>query len=192
MLSHCYPLPGYTKFVTPTYIYCFLARHFRKGKKWRKIQCINKNTTGNYLYLQIILRTVQLVTTTTVRDSIQARANVFFAHVFAEVTLSLTHTLLQLPQKVSLHSSFFPINSKGQDIRSYLPWHPSPPVMWTEQDFQWKHTAIWDYSEKHGLEGGFSHVQLSQHTTPEKNPINNWNKYVQYEDKTMLCGVPSP
>lgn len=68
-----------------------------------------------------MLRTVQLATTTTVRDSIQAQANVFFGHVSAEVTLSsLTHTLLQLPQEVSLHSLFL-INSKGQDIGSYLP-----------------------------------------------------------------------
>lgn len=138
-----------------------------------------------------MLRTVQFVTTTTVQDSTQARANVFFGHVFAEVTLSsLTHTLLQLPQKVSLRSSFFLINSKGQDIRSYLPWHPSCLVMWTEQNFTWKHTAIWDYSKTHGLKCGFSQVPLSQHTTPEKNPINNWNKFVQYEDKTTLFWGP--
>lgn len=92
----------------------------------------HKNTTDNYLHLQIMLRTVQLVTTTTVQDSIQTQTNVFFGHVFAEVTLSsLTHTLLQLPQKVSPRSLFL-INSKCQDIRSYLLWHPSHLVMWTE------------------------------------------------------------
>lgn len=92
----------------------------------------HKNTTDNYLHLQIMLRTVQLLTTTTVQDSIQAQTNVFFGHVFAEVTLSsLTHTLLQLPQKVSPRSLFL-INSKCRDIRSYLLWHPSHLVMWTE------------------------------------------------------------
>lgn len=54
----------------------------------------------------------------------------------------------------------------------------------------WKHRVIWDYSKKRGLKGGFRQVQLSQHTTPEKSSINNWNIFVQYEDKTMLFWGP--
>lgn len=57
-----------------------------------------KNLISNYLYLKIMVRSVQLLAITAVPDSLQTQANIFFGHSFVEVTLLFhTHTHTHFP-----------------------------------------------------------------------------------------------
>lgn len=82
-----------------------------------------KNTIGNCLYLKILLKSVQLLIITTVQDSIETQANIFFA----ELPLS---SPIHVSQKFLIYCLFL-VNSKCQGTRSYLVWYPSHLVTWT-------------------------------------------------------------
>lgn len=57
-----------------------------------------KNLISNYLYLKIMVRSVQLLAITAVPDSLQTQANIFFGRFFVEVTLLFhTHTHTHFP-----------------------------------------------------------------------------------------------